>query len=234
MVTASDPRLIPTRRALHGVAELVLAGPQHAQTGEISLRSVPGGFATTHTPDLRVVGTEVVGRHHDGGHQRPHPGHAGRRPSASRRPRCPRLYSRRCGSRPRRRARGRRRRSRPGRRRLRGRRRRAARPGSRARHRSCGPSTSTSASPSARSTTASPPATPTSRSPTPTSGPWSPPAQDDFWNAPFGRAVPVEDIPDLLAFFTEGRDRSSVEEGRQARHETPRRRTSEPVDSRRS
>jgi hypothetical protein len=30
------------------VAELVLAGPQHAYTGEISLRSVPGGFATTH------------------------------------------------------------------------------------------------------------------------------------------------------------------------------------------
>ncbi len=38
-------------------------------------------------------------------------------------------------------------------------------------------------------------------------GPWSPPAQDDFWNAPFGRALPVDEIDDLLAFFTEGRDR---------------------------
>ena len=41
-------------------------------------------------------------------------------------------------------------------------------------------------------------------------GPWSPPAQDDFWNAPFGRAVPVEDVPDLLTFFTEGELRASV------------------------
>ena len=56
-----DSRLVTTRRSLHGVAELVLAGPQHAQTGEISLRSVPGGFATTHTPALSVVGTEVLG-----------------------------------------------------------------------------------------------------------------------------------------------------------------------------
>ena len=38
-------------------------------------------------------------------------------------------------------------------------------------------------------------------------GPWSPPAQDDYWNAPFGRALPVDEIDDLLAFFTEGRDR---------------------------
>ena len=58
---ASDARLIATRRSLHGLAELVLAGPQHAQTGEITLRAVPGGFATTHTPDLRVEGTDVVG-----------------------------------------------------------------------------------------------------------------------------------------------------------------------------
>ena len=56
-----DSRLVTTRRSLHGVAELVLAGPQHAQTGEISLRSVPGGFATTHTPALSVVGADVVG-----------------------------------------------------------------------------------------------------------------------------------------------------------------------------
>jgi hypothetical protein len=49
-----------TRRALHGVAELLLAGPQHAASGEISLRPIPGGFGTTHTPDLRIEGTDVV------------------------------------------------------------------------------------------------------------------------------------------------------------------------------
>jgi hypothetical protein len=49
-----------TRRSLHGVAELLLAGPQHADCAEISLRPVPGGFGTTHTPDLRVEGTDVV------------------------------------------------------------------------------------------------------------------------------------------------------------------------------
>ena len=41
-------------------------------------------------------------------------------------------------------------------------------------------------------------------------GPWSPPAQDDYWNAPFGRAVPVDEIGDadaVLAFFTDGRHR---------------------------
>src|SRR3954469_12474270 len=57
---AGTPKFVTSRRALHAVAELVLAGPQHAQTGEISLRAVPGGFGTTHTPDLRVVGAEVV------------------------------------------------------------------------------------------------------------------------------------------------------------------------------
>lgn len=49
-----------TRRSLHGVAELLLAGPQHADCGEITLRPVPGGFGTTHTPDLQVVGVDVV------------------------------------------------------------------------------------------------------------------------------------------------------------------------------
>ena len=57
---SDGPMLDNTRRALHGVAELVLAGPQHAETGEISLRAVPGGFGTTHTPDVKVVGTDVV------------------------------------------------------------------------------------------------------------------------------------------------------------------------------
>jgi hypothetical protein len=53
--------LVTTRRSLHAVGELVLAGPQHAATNEISLRALPGGFGTTHSPDLRVVGTDVVG-----------------------------------------------------------------------------------------------------------------------------------------------------------------------------
>jgi hypothetical protein len=52
--------LASTRRSLHGVAELLLAGPQHAECGKITLRPLPGGFGTTHTPDLRVEGTAVV------------------------------------------------------------------------------------------------------------------------------------------------------------------------------
>lgn len=52
-----DPR---TRRSLHAVAELVLAGPQYRQSGTIRLRVVPGGFGTVQEPDLRVTGTELV------------------------------------------------------------------------------------------------------------------------------------------------------------------------------
>jgi hypothetical protein len=50
-----------TRTSLHGVAELLLAGPQHAAGGGIRLRVVPGGFATVAAPDLRVDGAELVG-----------------------------------------------------------------------------------------------------------------------------------------------------------------------------
>jgi hypothetical protein len=49
-----------TRRCLHGVAELVLAGPQYRATGKLRLRVVPDGFATTLTPGLRVVGALVA------------------------------------------------------------------------------------------------------------------------------------------------------------------------------
>jgi hypothetical protein len=56
-----DSQLVSTRRALHGVAELVLAGVQHAATGEIALRATPGGFATTAGPELRVAGVELHG-----------------------------------------------------------------------------------------------------------------------------------------------------------------------------
>jgi hypothetical protein len=51
---------IATRKALHGVAELLLAGPQHAQTEHIRLRVVPGGFATAASPEVAILGSDVV------------------------------------------------------------------------------------------------------------------------------------------------------------------------------
>ena len=50
----------PTRRSLHGVAELLLAGPQHRATGRIDLSVVDGGFATAAEPALRVEGDELL------------------------------------------------------------------------------------------------------------------------------------------------------------------------------
>jgi len=50
----------PTRRSLHGVAELLLAGPQHRATGRIDLSVVDGGFATATEPALRVEGDELL------------------------------------------------------------------------------------------------------------------------------------------------------------------------------
>ncbi|MEU8636463.1 hypothetical protein AB0C38_30215 [Amycolatopsis sp. NPDC048633] len=50
----------PTRRSLHGVAELLLAGPQHRATTRIDLQVVEGGFATVAGPALRVDGGELV------------------------------------------------------------------------------------------------------------------------------------------------------------------------------
>jgi hypothetical protein len=52
--------LAVTRRSLHGVAELVLAGPQYRATGRLRLRVVAGGFATTLAPGLTVDGERVV------------------------------------------------------------------------------------------------------------------------------------------------------------------------------
>ncbi|MFD9598067.1 hypothetical protein ACFWA9_35650 [Kitasatospora sp. NPDC059973] len=52
--------LVRTRRALHAVAELVLAGPQYRDSGTIRLRACAGGFATTAEPRLRVIGAELV------------------------------------------------------------------------------------------------------------------------------------------------------------------------------
>ena len=54
--------LATTRRSLHAVAELVLAGPQYRATGKLRLQVIPGGFATTTAmPQLRAVGTTVTG-----------------------------------------------------------------------------------------------------------------------------------------------------------------------------
>jgi hypothetical protein len=56
----SHPHLEPTRRSLHGLAELVLAGPQYDASRSIRLRVTPGGFGTEAAPDLRVDGPELV------------------------------------------------------------------------------------------------------------------------------------------------------------------------------
>lgn len=53
--------LTRTRLALHGVAELLLAGPQYAVSNTVRLRVVPGGIASVAEPDLRIEGTELVG-----------------------------------------------------------------------------------------------------------------------------------------------------------------------------
>jgi hypothetical protein len=53
--------LAVARRSLHGVAELVLAGPQYRATGRLRLGVVPGGFATILAPRLRVDGGQVAG-----------------------------------------------------------------------------------------------------------------------------------------------------------------------------
>lgn len=56
-----DPTaMIATRLALHGVAELVLAGPQHARGNGIRLRVTPGGFGTVAAPEVRVDGEDLV------------------------------------------------------------------------------------------------------------------------------------------------------------------------------
>lgn len=49
-----------TRRSLHAVAELVLAGPQHRRSGEIRLIVTPTGFRTYAEPTLAVDGTDLV------------------------------------------------------------------------------------------------------------------------------------------------------------------------------
>lgn len=57
-MTAEEMAL--TRRSLHGIAELVLAGPQYRAVGRIRLRVVGGGFGTLSEPSLRVEGGDLV------------------------------------------------------------------------------------------------------------------------------------------------------------------------------
>lgn len=52
--------VLTTRRRLHGIAECLMAGPEHAQTGEIALRVVPGGFATTTDPSIILDRTTLL------------------------------------------------------------------------------------------------------------------------------------------------------------------------------
>ncbi|UWZ38547.1 hypothetical protein Drose_10080 [Dactylosporangium roseum] len=49
-----------TRKSLHGLAELVLAGPQYRRSGTIRLRVTPAGFATVAAPDLAVEADALV------------------------------------------------------------------------------------------------------------------------------------------------------------------------------
>jgi len=58
--------LVATRRSLHGVAELVIAGPQFRTLGSIELRVRPGGFGG-HLSPVRVEGSDLVW---DGGRMR--------------------------------------------------------------------------------------------------------------------------------------------------------------------
>jgi hypothetical protein len=59
-MTVDAETLATARRSLHGVAELVLAGPQYRHSGTIRLGVTPGGFGTVQAPHLRVKGTELV------------------------------------------------------------------------------------------------------------------------------------------------------------------------------
>jgi len=55
-----EDTLVQTRLSLHGVAEMLLAGPQFQASEDIRLRCTPGGFGTVAEPDLRVEGDELV------------------------------------------------------------------------------------------------------------------------------------------------------------------------------
>lgn len=54
------PELVSTRRSLHAVAELLLAGPQHATSGTIKLAPTLNGFGCTAAPGARVQGGDLL------------------------------------------------------------------------------------------------------------------------------------------------------------------------------
>lgn len=55
-----DPQeLVTTREHLHGIAELLIAGPQHRAHGTIRLHVTPGGFGGVET-DVRVDRADLV------------------------------------------------------------------------------------------------------------------------------------------------------------------------------
>jgi hypothetical protein len=58
-VTDGEP-FESTRRSLHGLAELLLAGPQYEQSKDIRLRATDGGFGTVAEPDVRIDGVGIV------------------------------------------------------------------------------------------------------------------------------------------------------------------------------
>ena len=62
MPSMEDDPLTSTRRALHGVAELLIAGPQYRVHGTIRLRVTPGGFGGVMS-DTRVEGADLVNAH---------------------------------------------------------------------------------------------------------------------------------------------------------------------------
>src|SRR5690606_227583 len=59
-MTVDRQTLATTRRALHGVAENVLAGPQYRHSGTIRLGVTESGFGTVREPFLRVSGAELA------------------------------------------------------------------------------------------------------------------------------------------------------------------------------
>ncbi len=52
--------LTNTRRALHAVAELLIAGPQYEAAGDIRLKARPGGFGSWLDPATAVSGTGLI------------------------------------------------------------------------------------------------------------------------------------------------------------------------------
>ena len=54
-----------TRRGMHGLAELALAGPQYRSTGRLRLRVLPEGIGTWEEPGVALAGGRLVTARHD-------------------------------------------------------------------------------------------------------------------------------------------------------------------------